>query len=30
MNILIAALMLASYTASAEPEYPQGWICSSD
>ena len=30
MKILIAALMLASYTASAEPaaSYPEGWVCS--
>ena len=28
MKILIAALMLASITATAEPSYPEGWICS--
>ena len=30
MKILIAALMLASITAAADPEYPQGWVCSPD
>jgi len=30
MKILFAALLLASYTAAAEPTYPEGWTCSPD